>query len=179
MSKKKLGQVLWARDYISEDDLQKALDQQSTRDIPLGELLFERGLVSKHALVDALEVVTRIPYLDCSSVSAHREALRLLPRSAAERFCAFPLSFEGQKLVIVMAEPQNLYTLDELRFISVCILHATMDPIQCRGDFLPAFAVRRSQVAIHVNGLPRLVSDGGQDEGPGCIEEMLEHCFGV
>src|SRR5712691_4437014 len=118
MSKKKLGQVLWARDYISEDDLQKALDQQSTRDIPLGELLFERGLVSKHALVDALEVVTRIPYLDCSSVSAHREALRLLPRSAAERFCAFPLSFEGQKLVIVMAEPQNLYTLDELRFIS-------------------------------------------------------------
>ncbi|PYU18713.1 MAG: hypothetical protein DMG32_25775 [Acidobacteria bacterium] len=84
------------------------------------ELLLGRGLVSKDDLVAALEQVTGLRYVDCGSATVDDNVLKFVPRRVADRYCALPLSLsrEGNKLVTVMSEPQNLHTLDELRFAS-------------------------------------------------------------
>ncbi len=42
--------------------------------------------------------------------------LKLLPHAIAKRCCVLPVHCQGTKLVVAMAEPQNLQVLDELRF---------------------------------------------------------------
>ncbi len=61
--------------------------------------------------------VTHVPYVDCEKLAIDSDVLKLLPRALAKRCCALPLQMEGTtKLVMVIAEPQNLQIIDELRF---------------------------------------------------------------
>ncbi len=116
MKKRKLGEILRERGQISPADLAKAIEEQQGKVIHLGELLLQRRLVRKSDLIAALTEITRVPYVECSKVQVEPEALRLIPQPVAERCCALPLAREGTRLVVAMAEPQNLHTLDELRF---------------------------------------------------------------
>lgn len=118
MKRKKLGEVLRERGKISPEDLLRAIEEQQGKVIHLGELMLERGLVAKNDLVDALAEVSRIPYIDAIAAQVDPEALKLIPPSVALRFCVMPVNFEGNRLVVSMAEPQNLHAIDELRFLS-------------------------------------------------------------
>lgn len=118
MKRKKLGEVLRERGKISPEDLLRAIEEQQGKVIHLGELMLERGLVAKNDLVEALAEVSRIPYADAVGAQVDPEALKLIPSSVALRFCVMPINFEGTRLVVAMAEPQNLHAIDELRFLS-------------------------------------------------------------
>jgi type IV pilus assembly protein PilB len=118
MARKKLGEVLRERGHISTEQLAQALEQQQRKVILLGEVLLERGLVGRENLVAALEEVTKVRFVDCGSAKPDPEALKLVARAVALRHCVLPLALEDQKLVAVMAEPQNLPTIDELRFVA-------------------------------------------------------------
>jgi type IV pilus assembly protein PilB len=116
MKKKRLGDVLREKGNISSANLEQLVAAQSGKVMRLGELIYESGVVDKAALIEALEEVSRIPYLDCSELECDRNALQAIPRAVAEQLVALPIRNEGPRLVVVMAEPQNLTAIDELRF---------------------------------------------------------------
>jgi type IV pilus assembly protein PilB len=118
MKKKRLGEILRERNHVSVENLDKAMQEQQVKLVHLGELLLQRGAVSKADLVSALVETSRIPYFDCHSVEVDAETLQLITATMARSCCALPLETVGNKLVVVMAEPQNLRFLDELRFKS-------------------------------------------------------------
>jgi type IV pilus assembly protein PilB len=119
VKKKRLGEVLQERGKISHADLNKAVNDQQGGNLQfLGEMLLERKLVSRKDMVSALEEVAHVPYVECSTVEPESEALGLIPRVLAERCCVLPLRRDNANLVVIMAEPQNVATIDELRFTS-------------------------------------------------------------
>src|ERR1700694_60858 len=118
MKRKRLGEVLQERGKISCAKLQQLFQEQQGKVIRLGELILERGLVDKASLIQALEEVSRVPYLDCSTIRCDRSALQAIPGAVAERLAILPIRMESTALVVAMAEPQNLPVIDELRFIS-------------------------------------------------------------
>jgi type IV pilus assembly protein PilB len=116
MKRKKLGEVLRDRGKLSNEALAGAIAEQHGKVIRLGELLLERGMVAKEDLLPALNEVTNVPYLDCTITEPTAEALKSIPRAIAERCCAMPIEKSKVGLTVVMAEPQNLNLIDELRF---------------------------------------------------------------
>jgi type IV pilus assembly protein PilB len=116
MKKRRLGEVLRERGHLSAADLNQVLLEQRGKRVHLGELLLQRGKVAKIDLVSALAEVSDIPYLDCTRVQVHPEALKLVPHAMARRCHALPIAIQESSLLVVMAEPQNLHLLDELRF---------------------------------------------------------------
>ncbi len=116
MKRKRLGEVLRERGHISHAELSKAIEEQQGKLVHLGDLMLERGLVSKEDLASALAEVTHVPYVDCEQLDIDPEILKLVPHSMAQRCCALPIQAQGTKLVVAMAEPQNLNVIDELRF---------------------------------------------------------------
>jgi hypothetical protein len=115
MKKKKLGEVLRERERISASLLAQVIAEQQGKIILLGELLLERQLVEKTQLVSALEEVTNMPYVDCRAVTPDPDALRKIAQNLARKCLALPIAQQGSKLVVVMAEPQNLALLNELK----------------------------------------------------------------
>jgi len=118
MRKKRLGEVLQEKKRLSADDLEKAIAEQQEHAMLLGELLLEREMVGKDDLAAALEEVTQFRYVDARHATVETAVLDLVPQAAAVRYCVLPLVREGTKLITAMAEPQNLKTLDELRFMT-------------------------------------------------------------
>ncbi|HYE24407.1 MAG TPA: ATPase, T2SS/T4P/T4SS family [Clostridia bacterium] len=118
MARKKLGEVLQDRKHISADALEEILKEQQSTAALLGELLLERGLVPKEALVAALEEVGRFRYVDARYATVETAALEMVPRSVALKYSVLPIAKESKRLVVIMAEPQNLQALDELQFLT-------------------------------------------------------------
>jgi type IV pilus assembly protein PilB len=118
MARPRLGDVLKQAGVVTDTDLERAIREQKDRSMLLGEVLLQKGLVPKDTLASALQEVTRIPYLDCQAVVAETAALELMSRELALRYCCLPVALRERELVLVMAEPQNLRSLDELRFIT-------------------------------------------------------------
>jgi type IV pilus assembly protein PilB len=90
--------------------------KQQEKDMRLGEILLKDQLVSKSEIGSALEQIQGVAYAECPPASVDQTVLSMLPQSIAVRCCAMPLEIKGSKLVVAMAEPQNLALLDELRF---------------------------------------------------------------
>ncbi|HUQ49369.1 MAG TPA: hypothetical protein VM056_01540, partial [Terriglobales bacterium] len=118
MARKRLGDVLRERKQITVEDLDQVLNEQQDTTRLLGELLLERNLVSKDDLVAALEEAARFRYVDARFATVEKAAMAMIPRSVAEKYSVMPLVREGKRIVTVMAEPQNLRALDELRFLT-------------------------------------------------------------
>jgi len=118
MKRKKLGEVLQDRGQISAVNLQRLFKEQESKMVRLGELILETGLVDKASLVKALEEVSRVPYVDSATIRSNQEALQLIPKSMAQRLDILPIQMDQTRLVVAMAEPQNVTTIDEVRFTS-------------------------------------------------------------
>jgi type IV pilus assembly protein PilB len=137
MKRKRLGEILQERGKISAADLQKLFQEQQSKAVRLGELILERGLVDKASLIEALVEVSRVPYVDCSTIQCEKAALEAIPGVVAQRLAILPVCIENKKLVVAMAEPQNLAVIDELRFIS----GKTISPrLAFRAEILAAIA---------------------------------------
>src|SRR5258708_27744854 len=137
MKRKRLGEVLQDRGKISAASLEQLFQEQQGKVVRLGELILERGLVDKSSLIEALEEVSRVPYLDCSTVRCEKGALQAIPGAVAERLAILPIRMENSTLVVAMAEPQNLAVIDELRFTS----GKTISPrLSFRTEILAAIA---------------------------------------
>jgi len=118
MKRKRLGEILEDRGHISAADLQKLFKEQEGKMVRLGELILERGLVDKRSLVKALEEVSHVPYLDCTTIQCDPAVLQSIPKSMAIRLDILPVHLDRARMVVAMAEPQNVTTIDELRFSS-------------------------------------------------------------
>lgn len=159
MKRKRLGEVLRERGHISHAELSKAIEEQQGKLVHLGDLLLERGLVSKDELASALTEVTHIAYVDCQHLQIDPEILSLIPHAMAQRCCALPIHAQGTaKLVVAMAEPQNLHVIDELRFAT------GMDivPRLCFRSELEA-AIEKCYCAAEE---PAVAEIPGEDEAP-------------
>src|SRR6202158_6316031 len=147
MKRKRLGGGLQDREKISAAKLQQLFQEQQGKVVRLGELILERGLVDKASLIEALEEVSRVPYLDCTTIQCEKSALEAIPGAVAERLAILPIRMEDNKLVVAMAEPQNLPVIDVLRFTS----GKTISPrLAFRTEILAAIArnYEQSQTTI-------------------------------
>jgi type IV pilus assembly protein PilB len=164
MNKRKLGEVLRDRGKITPEDLILAVAEQQGRMMHLGELMLERGFVRKDDLAAALAEISHVPYLDCSEVVPDPEVIKLIQRAAAERYCALPVCVEQGRLVVAMAAPQDLVSIDELRFTTGMDITPRLE---FRAEIKRAIAKAYSR--NEANDASRL--DSG-DEGSGGSDEM-------
>ncbi len=114
--KKKLGERLVERGNVSQIDLESALSEQRGKTILLGDLLLSRGLVAKEDLAATLQELLGIDYVNVADVKLDPAVLKYISREVASESQALPLYKEGTKLVVAMANPQDIRFLDQLRF---------------------------------------------------------------
>lgn len=118
MLRPRLGELLLRLGYLTEGQLQAALEEQARTGEPLGQILLKRGYVKEEDLFRVLADQHRATLIRLSEVQPDPQALRLLdPRLAREKR-VFPFKVEGNRLHVAMAHPSDPALLDELRFLT-------------------------------------------------------------
>jgi type II secretory ATPase GspE/PulE/Tfp pilus assembly ATPase PilB-like protein len=112
--KRKLGDILVERGFISEDQLRAAL----SRGKRLGEALLEMGALSADELNWALSELLGIPYVEFRDEMVDLELARSMPEALLRRHLAFPVLRVDHELTVIMADPTNRQGIDELAAFS-------------------------------------------------------------
>jgi type IV pilus assembly protein PilB len=115
---KQLGQILIEEGLITPEDLQRALHLRGQKNQLLGKILVDLGMVKESDLVAALAKQVGLQFVDLGDVLVDATAASLIPEQVARRYRALPIGFEENKLVVAMADPANLFALDDIRTIT-------------------------------------------------------------
>ncbi len=133
--KMQLGQLLQARDIVTDDQIKEVLDRQkqSGHRKLLGELLVEAGYCSENQIASAIAEGYGVPYAEISPKICDVKIIELIPRDFLEEHSVLPLFKVYNVLTVAVSEPSNVFLMDELERISGCkiqIVCATVKDIK-------------------------------------------------
>jgi type IV pilus assembly protein PilB len=126
---KDLGTMLVEAGKISPDQLTQAL---SLIDKNKGRL--EQTLVSMGAVTDEEEVTTfigkqlNIGAIRLSDLELNADVVKLIPHDIARKFNVIAVSKFGKTLVVAISDPNNIYVLDAIKFITGCSVQPVISP---------------------------------------------------
>src|SRR6266508_1500961 len=115
---KKLGEILVGEGLITADQLERALLEQSRTDQLLGRILIDLKMVKESDLMAALAKQIGFRFVDLNDHQIDPSAAMLIPEQVARRYRALPIGYEDSRLLVSMADPANLFALDDIRTIT-------------------------------------------------------------
>jgi type IV pilus assembly protein PilB len=113
-----VGQILVKNRIITEEQLQQALERQRETGEPLGRVLVDMKMVSEGALTSILARQIGLRYVDLANYDVDISACSLVDAEMARRYTLIPIGFEGDKLLVAMADPTNVFALDDVRIMT-------------------------------------------------------------
>lgn len=118
MVTKKLGELLVQAGLINREQLKKALDDQQHSGERIGAILVKLGAISEDVLAEFIARQFRAPEVNLSRLTIPQDVIALLPADIAAKYQVVPFGLMGNTLNIAMADPGNLFVIDDLRFLT-------------------------------------------------------------
>jgi type IV pilus assembly protein PilB len=111
------GEYFISEGLISSEQLQMAMTKQKEQGSsdPIGRVLVNMGLVSERDRVRCLGKVWGVSYIDLGEIAPEPDILLLINGSVAKRCKCFPIERQNNRLVVAMANPLDIFVIDELR----------------------------------------------------------------
>jgi len=132
---RRLGDLLVAEGLINQEQLQRALLAQKGTAEKLGSLLVRLNLVDEDKLVGFLSKQYGIPSVTLSQLDIDPDVLKLVPAQMARKYEIVPVERKGNVLTLAMADPTNVFALDDVTFLT---------NLQVQPSVAPQGAIRKA-----------------------------------
>ena len=116
--KRRLGDILVEQGVITPIQLDEALQRQRLTGDMLGRTLVSLGYGEEQDVIDALGLQLGMEKVDLAKVAVADDILRLVTGDVARFYNVIPLRVADGALIVAMADPLNLQTLDDLQQIT-------------------------------------------------------------
>jgi len=114
----KIGEMLLKSGLINEQQLQEALKLQRTSGGKLGSNLVKLGYVKEEDITSLLSEQYGVPAIHLEHFEIEDEILKLISPDIAQKFMLIPIERTGSTLTVAMADPSNIFALDQIRFLT-------------------------------------------------------------
>ncbi|MCM8799887.1 MAG: Flp pilus assembly complex ATPase component TadA [Candidatus Omnitrophica bacterium] len=135
----KLGDMLIKEGYITQEQLDKALEIQVKEGGRLGEILVKMGVVKEEQVVSTLGKQLGIPYFSLGTgmlkPAVDQGLEELIPKEFAIKNLVLPLSRILKSLTCAMYDPLDLILIDNLRRLTGCEINPV---IATKADIIKA-----------------------------------------
>ena len=116
MALRRLGQIFVDLGFITDDQLEMLVEEQSQNQGTLiGRVASDMGLITDEQLVQALGEQFNLKPQDIEGFTPPKEVLELLSDAMAKLYRVIPLQLHNNVLTLGTCDPQNLSMQDELR----------------------------------------------------------------
>ncbi len=113
----KLGQLLIQKNFLTHEQLDKALSEQKKSKLPLGEILVKSGFISEESLYTVLSEQTSVEWVRLKNRLIPPELVSQIPFKLALHYKMIPIASDGASLTIATSSPINIHTIDDLTLI--------------------------------------------------------------
>ncbi len=114
--KKRLGDILVQAGMITPDQLAVTIEAQKKTNERLGKTLIRMGFITEENLIKTLAHQLKINFVNLKEEKIDPSLAKLIPDKIARRHTVVPLARMGQVLMVAMADPLNIFALDDLAF---------------------------------------------------------------
>ncbi len=114
----RLGELLVRENLISPLQLAKAMESQRATGTRLGAQLAKLGYVEENELTQFLSKQYGVPAINLADFEIDPEVLKVIPKELVVRHQAIPVSKAGNTLIVAMADPSNIYAVDDIKFVT-------------------------------------------------------------
>ena len=108
----RLGELLIKRNYITPEQLKRALDEQKMKGGRLESNLVRLGYIKEDELLSFLSAQYRVPSVKISKMEINPNVIKLIPSSLSKKYFIMPINRVGPKLTLAMADPSNIVVID-------------------------------------------------------------------
>jgi len=112
---KQLGDVLLEGGLVTPVQLEVALEEQRRLGRAFGRVLVDLQILTEGQLVASLAEQIGMRFVDLSDYPVDGSAVSRVPDSVCRRHTALPIGYDEGKLVVAMADPANVFALDDMR----------------------------------------------------------------
>jgi len=120
----RIGDILKTAGIVDDDKLSMALKKQKSTGERLGKVLVDMG-VPEAVLAAALAGQLNLPLADAETLGLSADVMGALSTDFLLRRLVVPLSREGRRVRVAMADPLDFSTISDLEFL----LSATVQPV--------------------------------------------------
>jgi len=114
----RIGELLVREKMLSLQQLQQAQDEAKRTGKRLGATLARLGYVNDQALTQFVAKQYSLPSINLGEIEIDVAVLKLVPREICEKHQVIPVRRNGPTLIVAMADPSNIYAIDELKFLT-------------------------------------------------------------
>ena len=115
---KQLGDILLEDGLLTAEQLSVAVEEQRRLGRSLGRVLVDLGHLSEGQLVAALATQIGLKFVDLSDFPVDGSAVSRVPSAVCRRHHALPIGYDDGKLVVAMADPANVFAIDDIRALT-------------------------------------------------------------
>ncbi len=114
----KIAKKLLESSLVSQEQMSKALDVQKTDGGSLSYNLVKTGAISENAFAEFMGQIYNVPAVDLDDYAPQDDVVGMIPAEVATRFQVVPVRREGRVLTVAMANPDNIFAIDDIKFIT-------------------------------------------------------------
>src|SRR5258708_34939868 len=114
----RIGELLVREKMVALQQLQQAKEEAKRTGKRLGATLSRLGYVKDQELTQFVAKQYSLPSINLSEIEIEAAVLKLVPREICEKHQVIPVRRSGPTLIVAMADPSNIYAIDELKFLT-------------------------------------------------------------
>jgi type IV pilus assembly protein PilB len=114
----RLGELLLKEQLITPTQLSEAVKAQIETKSRLGTVLVRLGYVTDEDVTSCLSRQYGVPSVNLSHFEIDSAVAKLIPYETAKRYHVLPISRVGATLTMAMADPTNVYAVDDIKFMT-------------------------------------------------------------
>ncbi len=138
-TKLNLSKILIDSKKITADQLEKILSTQRKSGRELKEILLTDGFLTEDELLSLVSYHLNVPFIDPSKYEIDPKIISSIPEELARKHSFFPLYKIGNTLLIAVAEPLDILTIDNLRLSIGCEIKQVLAKERIISDCINTF----------------------------------------
>lgn len=116
--KARLTEILLKKGIITQEKLDRALQIQKEKGGSLSDILVSEGAISQNELLAVLSQELGIPPISLFKCRIEPSLTKIIPKKIAMHYHILPISKIGSLLTVAMADPLNVFALDDLKQVT-------------------------------------------------------------
>jgi type IV pilus assembly protein PilB len=141
-----IEKLLLDQGKITPDQLKQALAMQHNSTEKLERILVDMSFCSARDLLAATAQSLNVPVYDPAKMTIDSAVAKSIPENLMQRHHVAPLRRNGEKLVVAMLDPANVFALDDLRMFT----NLDIEPVLASADDLQT--IRQGGTSTPTNG---------------------------
>ena len=122
-----IGQHLIEKGLITEEQLQQVLaKQKESKGKMFGDVILEMKLVTENQFSEVLAERLNIPFVDLDKAVLIPDVVKRIPEDTARKYNCIALNKVGRRLTVATSEPSNFYAMEDLRVVTGCSINFSM-----------------------------------------------------